>query len=299
MSHETGLPPRRVSPVQKEPVEAAKRPYNESHRVQQSPNADFAGVELPEKKQAEESTIDWFARSLSKPNPSELADMMRWTEKTMIGDNIVEYQMRWISKSLSVLNKLDGLTQSDPHSMKKTMLLIVMADYLGTTRKAVFERSDTSGRLAFGKWMKKPELRSVFEEMHGMMEEEVLNHELAEVSKATTITRISAGRAAEVRMQLLEHPNPWVQLQAARDIMQAADRATASKGGKTNLNISATLSETQVDQLLRKAGEELRGWEDIAPAGHADGRPVVIIEQESAVDEKQLKELAERSSEKE
>lgn len=293
MSSDTKLPPRRVSPIQKEPDKT--RPYNQAHQVQQAAAADFAGVELPEKKQKDESTMEWFTRSLSKPNPSELADMMRWTEKTLIGDNIVEYQMRWISRSISVLNKLDGLTQHDPFQMKKTMLLIVMADYLGQTRKGVFDREDTSGRISFGKWMKKPELRTVFEEMHTMMEEEVLNHELAEIKKATTITRVSAGRAAEVRMQLLEHANPWVQLQAARDIMQAADRATAAKGGATNWNISATLSEGQMDQLLTRANSELKGWEDIAAAapGTEAGRPLVIIEQEGPVDEKHLERLAE------
>ncbi len=96
-------------------------------------------------------------------------------------------------------------------------------------------------------------------------------------------------------MELLEHANPWVQLQAARDIMQSADRATAAKNGSTNVNIEATLTSDQVDQLLFKASEELKGWEDIAAPGTEQGRPLVIIEQDTEINEKDIEQLTDHT----
>ena len=261
-----------------------------SHINQQGAAAEFAGVDLPERQQEGESTMEWFARSLGKPKSQDFTEMTKWVQKTALEEGIVEHHIRWLSKTKPILDKIDDwkVKNRDLLQMKRTILLVVTADYLSKPRKQVFDLDITSSRVAWERWMMKPDIRTIYEEIYSLMESEVMSHEINEVRKATRITRISAGRAAEVRTQLLEHPNPWVQLQAARDIMQAADKATAAKG-VTNLTIKAELSEGQISQLMERATKELSGWDELGAApGTENGRPVVILDQVEGSDDQEL-----------
>ena len=228
----------------------------------------------------DEDVLTWFARSIAKPSKEEFGEMLRWTRKTIVDEGVLEYQLRWLEKARPILNKLDRLPRiTFPLRVKRTMLLLVAADYLHKPRNQVFELPGVAGRTAYERWMRRPDMAAVYHEVYALMETEVLEHELAEIRKATRITRISAGRAAEVRADLLENPNPWVVLQSARDIMQSADRQTAAKGtSNTSINISGQLSTEQIDQLLERAGEELHSWSQSQVQAPAS-RPVVILDQ--------------------
>lgn len=265
--------------------EYSKRLSEKSHKNQQGEAAEYAGVDLPERKQEDEGVLEWFARSLGKPKHEEFSEMTKWVQKTALEDNVIEHHIRWLAKTEPILSRIDGwkTKNADMMRMKRTILLVVSADYLSKPRKQVFDMDITSSRVAWDRWMTQPKLRSIYDEIYSLMESEIINHEINEIRKATRITRISAGRAAEVRTQLLEHPNPWVQLQAARDIMQAADRSTAAKGVvNTNLTIKAELSEGQITQLMEKATTELHNWDQLGAApGTENGRPVVILDQAS------------------
>jgi hypothetical protein len=230
----------------------------------------------------DEDVLEWFARTLAKPSNAELGEMLRWTQKTVVQEGIIEHQLRWLTRARPILAKIDKLTTIvNPLKVKRTMLLLVTADYMHKPRQKVFDLPGIAGRTAYERWMRRPELASIYHELYALMEAEVLEHELSEIRKATRITRTSAGRAAEVRSALLEHPNPWVALQSARDIMQSADRQTAAKGGKTNVSLSAQLTTEQVEQLLNRASKELNSWADLASAQQDDShRPVIIVDQQ-------------------
>jgi len=277
--------------VQKEKWwKAGGKGQEKSHEWQQGQSAEYAGVNLPERKQQDESTIDWLARSLGKPKHEEFAEMTRWVSKTALEDNITEHNLRWIENARPILDKIDQwkIKNSDLLQMKRTILLVVAADYMNKPRHKVFKLDITATETSWKRWMTIPRIRSVYEEIYSMMESEIMAHELAEVRKATRITRISAGRAAEVRTQLLEHPNPWVQLQAARDIMQGADRSTAAKG-PVSVTLKGELSEGQMAQLMDRATKELNGWDELGAApGTENGRPVVILDQTKVSDDQEL-----------
>ena len=288
---------RRTDPPDKEAEEEARERetkwwHEKSHQQQQGKAAEFAGIELPEGKGEDESTMEWFARSLGKPKHEDFSEMTRWVQKTAIEEGITEHHIRWLAKTKPILDRIDTWKTKNLQMlvMKRTILLVVTADYLSKPRAQVFNLAITSSRVAWEQWMMKPKIRSIYDEIYSLMETEVLEHELSEIRKATRITRTSAGRAAEVRTTLLEHPNPWVQLQAARDIMQAADKSTAAKGSvNTNINIKAELSEGQIAQLMEKATSQLSSWDELGAApGTENGRPVVILDQANSADDEKL-----------
>ena len=279
---ETAVQNRALSPVQNQ-ASVQDRAYS---KVRASPpppvlaSANTSIVPQNELRGEDEDVLAWFARSLAKPNKEEFGEMLRWTRKTIVEEGVLEYQLRWLEKARPILDKLDTLPRvTFPLRVKRTMLLLVAADYLYKPRQGVFELPGVAGRTAYERWMRRPDMAAIYHEIYALMETEVLEHELSEIRKATRITRISAGRAAEVRADLLENPNPWVALQSARDIMQSADRQTASKGtSSASLNLSGQLSTEQIDQLLERAGDELRSWSRSQVQAPAS-RPVVILDQ--------------------
>lgn len=242
----------------------------------------------PDARQKDEDALEWFARSLGKPNDSDFAEMLRWTERTMQAESIEEYRIRWITKARPILDKLDSMvSQGNVLQVKRTILLVVTADYMDKPRQKVFELDGTASRTAWTRWMKRPDLKGVYHEVYRIMEDEVFEHELSSIRHATRVTRISAGRAAEIRATLLENPNPWVALQAARDIMQSADKQTAAKGVEnTSINISAQLTPTQIDQLFTRASDQLDSWTSSFAQQSKDkhDRPIIIIDRDDEED---------------
>ena len=222
--------------------------------------------------------LTWFAHQIGKPKEEDLTEMLRWTQKTLVEESVTEYQIRWITRAIPILAKLDkDKSLHRPAQTKRTFLLLVAADYLHKPRYKVFQLPGTGSQAAYHRWLKKPHIRAIYDELYGVMEEEVLEHELSEIRKSVRVTRISAARAAEVRAELLEHPNPWVALQSARDIMQSADRQTAAKGMENrSVNIHATLTAEQVEQLLERAGDELADFDTQYMDTTPDGRPLII-----------------------
>jgi len=249
--------------------------------------ADQVGSRPPKDASTQEK-MTWLSTTLAKPNNQDFTDMMRWTKKTLVDAQVEEHGYRWMEKARPLIAKLDKVAgKRDVLRMKRTMILLVAADYMAHPRERVYELDYTATRQGMLRWMKDPAVFAIFNEIRTIMEDEVLEHEFEAIRHATRVTRMSAGRAAEVRSTLLEDPNPWVALQAARDIMQSADRQTASKGSlSTSLSISAELSDSQVQQLLERATTELEGWRDIRPdnAGLPDGRPLVIVEQQPVIE---------------
>lgn len=228
---------------------------------------------------------EFFKDSISRPNNSDIADMLRWQQKQLNEAEIQEHYMEWTEKIRPLINKVDQVAGSrDPLTIKRTFILLVAADYFHRPKEQVFQLEYTITRAGWHRWMKDPQLAALYDQMYRIMEEEVIDHEIKSIRHATRVTRMSAGRAAEVRRDMLENKNPWVALQAARDIMQSASADTADKGN-TSVSIKASLSEEQVQRLLDRATTELRGWQDISPTHH-DERPIVIIEQDkdTAVD---------------
>ena len=222
--------------------------------------------------------LTWFAHQIGKPKDEDFAEMLRWTQKTLVDEAITEYQIRWINRAIPILHKLDSFSDLvNPSATKRTFLLLVAADYLHKPRYKVFQLPGTGSMANYYRWLKKPHIRAVYDELYQVMTEEILEHELSEIRKSVRVTRISAARAAEVRAELLDHPNPWVALQSARDIMQSADRQTAAKGyDNRNLTINASLTAEQLTQLLDRAGQELSDWDTKYMSTTADGRPLII-----------------------
>ena len=248
------------------------------------PDKERASLDEQLKKGASKhEELVWLGGMLAKPNDTDMASMVKWTKKTLAEAQIEEHGYVWMEKVRPLLHKLNTVAgRRDALRMKRTIMLLVAADYMNQPRTTVYNMDYTATRQGFIRWMKEPKVFAIYSEIKAVMEDEVLEHEFEAIRHATRVTRMSAGRAAEVRRDLLEHDNPWVALQAARDISQTADRATASKGSQsTSISISASLSDTQVQQLLERATAELRGWNDIVPdnAGLPDGRPLVIVEQ--------------------
>lgn len=241
--------------------------------VQPTGNADTADPPL-----TRDDPLTWFAHMIGKPKDEDFAEMLRWTQRTLVEESITEYQIRWINRAIPILNKLDDARDlANPAATKRTFLLLVAADYLHKPRHRIYDLPGTISMGSYYRMMKKPAIRAVYDELYQVMTEEILEHELHEIRKSVRITRISASRAAEVRAELLAHPNPWVALQSARDIMQSADRQTANKGhDNRQLNINATLTAEQLTQLLNRAGEELSDWDTQYMSTTDDGRPLII-----------------------
>jgi hypothetical protein len=232
-------------------------------------------VDQPENRQQDETTLEWFARSLAKPKEEDMSEMIRWTQQRIIKEQMVEYHARWIEKTIPMLKRLDNVPHvHDRILMKRTILLIVTADYLAETRQSVFDMDVTANRQAWTRWMKRPEIRAVYDDIFSAMESEVLNHELSAIRAATRTTRVSAARAAEVRASLLEHDNPWVQLTAARDVLQSASSDTASK---QSIRVQAALSEGQVEELLARANAELTKWSQLPPLTDSNDRQSIVV----------------------
>jgi hypothetical protein len=282
---ETPVPDRALPPVQdRANATAVQDRATPTVQAQEDATVLATANTSTELRDEDEDVLEWFARSIAKPSNAELGEMLRWTQKTIVQEGVTEHHLQWLTKVRPILNKLDTMSVVNPLKVKRTMLLLITADYFNKPRQKVFELPGTAGRTAYERWMRKPELAAIYNEIYALMESEVIEHELAEIRKATRITRTSAGRAAEVRASLLEHPNPWVALQSARDIMQSADRQTAAKGS-THTNLNVQLTAHQVDQLLDRAGSKLQSWDELAEADYDHDRPVVILDQQPEQEE--------------
>lgn len=271
--NETGTAVDAGTPAVPDIDEASSLPSVDPATTPHTPITD--SIDTPK---AAMDVMDWLANTLAKPVASDLAEMMRWTEQVMIEEAITEYQMRWMSRARPVLDKIDSAPNVvNALQTKRTILLVVAADYLHKPRQRVFELEGTAGRAAWDRWMKRPHIRAVYDEVYSIMADEVLEHEMHEIRKANRITRISASRASEVRAELLDHPNAWVRLQSARDIMQSADRSTAAFANQPASDQAASgLTPAQLDQLMQHAAKQLSQWDDAAAEAYE--RPVILVD---------------------
>lgn len=165
----------------------------------------------------------------------------------------VEHQ-DWYAEVQEVLSEL---SLDNPASLKRrnTIMYLAWADFSGTPRWQVFEDPRTLSSYQFySVAQREPQFARLSARVREIMNNHLVDQEARAVRLATFLIRAAAPRAAGRIIALSDDANPFVALNAARHILNAADKGTADKGG------AVTISPADLAMLAEQAAQELEAW---------------------------------------
>lgn len=166
----------------------------------------------------------------------------------------------WQYEIAGLLDRLDGSTAGNrediDHKKKITILALANAAYTGSSKTEIWKRPDCCSQFTYYKnWSKDPLFASVLREVLEIVRGHRTADEIRNVQLAATMIREAAPDAAQVHIDLMKNPNPFVSLQASAKILNMASSETADKG-----QLVVSFDAAQLADAAEQAAIELEAW---------------------------------------